>query len=634
MKNTNSHFKPYIASAIGLLMLIVSGCNDVLKEQPRANLTPTSFTTGGGVNSGLTAAYSSFKFYYGPEGGMNTNVWGTDEFTHGQQVTNPPLNVYNNTLNPSNGDILTPWNRGYSAINTCNGVIELGQAATDLTPAQKTALLAEAKYLRAHWYYILVQQFGAVTLDLGSGPLRFNTNPTNLSSRASITEVYDAIVKDLTEAVAELPNAPSATGRVWKASALHLLAKVYLSRGWEFNSVPDFEKAYTTAKELIDNKGTYGVNLVANYADVFREGNEFFGSGNPETLFAVAWIDNLTFNDTTPNGLAGDDGARQNKANFLFRCFYHQNTPGMVRSVAEGRPFVRYKPTPWLLDEAFADKVNDTRYNKSFQTVWRCNSATTLNPKWGPSDAAEGIIPAGKSVGSPKLAVGDTAIFMVPQHLVAKFLPLKDKKPYIMFLPNAVTDQEKYFWRDDPDGSGATVGPSGLNKPASLYDNYNGVNLQNKYYPSLSKYNSTQPRPSTDVTSVRPFIVHRFAETYLIAAEAALMTGRLADAGNYIKVIRTRAGALNTTVDADLATFGIDYILDERARELAGEHMRWSDLARTRKLVDRVKAYNAQGAAAVQDFHRVRPIPQTQIDAAIDPTSENGRYPQNPGYIN
>lgn len=148
-----TYIKSMTLAAAGM-MFIASGCSDILKEEPRGGLTPTYYATGAGVNSGLTSVYSSFKYYYGTEGGMNLSVYGTDEFTHGQQVTNPPLNIYGPTLNAAlndgrGGDLQTPWNRGYAAINTCNGVIERGAAATDLSDAQKTALLAEAKYLRA-----------------------------------------------------------------------------------------------------------------------------------------------------------------------------------------------------------------------------------------------------------------------------------------------------------------------------------------------------------------------------------------------------------------------------------------------------------------------------------------------------
>lgn len=643
-------YKKSFAYAGALLMFAVSGCKDLLEEQPRATLTPSYYATGVGINAGLTSVYSSFKFYYGTEGGMNLSVYGTDEFTHGQQVTNPPLNTYASTLNPAVGDLQTPWNRSYGAINTCNAVIELGAEAPDLSDAQKTALLAEAKYLRAHWYFILVTTFGGVTLDLGSGPLKFNTSPTNVAKREPLADCWAAIIKDLEEASVELPDRPSAQGRVWKGSALHLLAKAYLTRGWSSAAQStDFQKAYDTAKKLIDDRAKYGVALLPNYASVHQEGNEY----NAEVLFQVDWIDNnQTFNNN--NGFAGgEDGLRQNRSNYFFRMLYVTNMPGMIRDAANGRPFVRYKPTDWLMNTAFGDKVNDSRYDKSFQTVWKCNSATTLNPNWTAADVAAGAVTQKNNNGvlipavanQPKLSVGDTAIFMVPNHLVAKFLPWKNRKSYVMFFPEDATSPKSYF--------GAS----------NTYTSYGGYNIQNQYYPSLSKYNATQFRAGSpaggdpNVTSVRPFIVHRFAETYLIAAEAALRLNNLTESADLINVVRTRAAtsagavaAMTANTLTDLTADGIDYILDERTRELAGEQMRWFDLVRTGKLIERVSKFNNKPAMpgtinadgtitgtgqlvpAPQAFHILRPIPQIQIDGAVDPTSDGGKYPQNVGY--
>jgi hypothetical protein len=638
-----------------VLVLLATACKDLLTEQPRSNLTPTYYTTGTGINSGLTSVYSSFKFYYGTEGGMNLSVYGTDEFTHGQQVSNPPLDIYGTTLNASlndgkGGDLQTPWNRAYGAINTCNAIIELGADAPDLSADQKKALLAEAKYLRAHWYFILVTTFGGVTLDLGSGPLKFNTTPTNIAHREPLADCWAAIIKDLEEASAELPDRPSAQGRVWKGSALHLLSKAYLTRGWSAAAqASDFQSAYDAANKLITNKATYGVSLLPDYKSVHAEGNEY----NSEVLFQIDWMDNnQTFNNN--NGFAsGEDGLRQNRSNYFFRMLYVTNMPGMIRDAANGRPFVRYKPTDWLMNTAFGDKINDSRYDKSFQTIWKCNSATTLNPTWTDADVAAGavteknnngiLIPA--VAGQPKLAVGDTAIFMVPNHLVSKFLPWKNKRPYVMFFPNDATSPKAYF------GS------------ANAFTAYAGYNIQNQYYPTLRKYDATQFRAGSpaggdpNVTSVRPFIVHRFAETYLIAAESLLKLNRVSEAADMINVIRTRAAASSANVAAmtantlnDLTTNGVDYILDERTRELAGEQMRWFDLVRTNKLVERVTKYNnrpaspgtinadgtitgtAQAIPAPQPFNMLRPIPQIQLDGAVDPTSGDGKYPQNPNY--
>jgi hypothetical protein len=99
----------------------------------------------------------------------------------------------------------------------------------------------------------------------------------------------------------------------------------------------------------------------------------------------------------------------------------------------------------------------------------------------------------------------------------------------------------------------------------------------------------------------------------------------------YINAIRERAAypsgnaaAMDITVDK----LSLDFILDERSRELCGELVRWLDLARTGKLLERVKLHNTDGKSNIKPFHVLRPIPQTQIDATITGTP----YPQNPGW--
>jgi len=69
-------------------------------------------------------------------------------------------------------------------------------------------------------------------------------------------------------------------------------------------------------------------------------------------------------------------------------------------------------------------------------------------------------------------------------------------------------------------------------------------------------------------------------------------------------------------------------VLDERERELVGEQLRWFDLVRTNKLLERVKAHNPQAAKNIEPRHMLRPLPQDQIDRVSNPQD----FPQNPGY--
>src|SRR5205823_5386509 len=134
-----------------------------------------------------------------------------------------------------------------------------------------------------------------------------------------------------------------------------------------------------------------------------------------------------------------------------------------------------------------------------------------------------------------------------------------------------------------------------------------------------------------------------------MAAEAYFYLGNTAQARDYINVVRSRAAAAGRTTQMEItsAQVNLNFILDERARELCGEFTRWYDLKRTGQLLLRVRNtayspvlvtraansgvtaggnYGSNAAANIKDFHVLRPIPQTEIDRT------SGKITQNPGY--
>jgi len=120
---------------------------------------------------------------------------------------------------------------------------------------------------------------------------------------------------------------------------------------------------------------------------------------------------------------------------------------------------------------------------------------------------------------------------------------------------------------------------------------------------------------------------------YLIKAEAELGSGSASAALSTLNQLRAKRA--KTGMDNSLkGTVDINTILEERAIELCGEQQRWFDLKRTKTLVDRVKKYNAQGAASIKEFHYYRPIPQAQLDAITNLVSAPGGegFWQNTGY--
>jgi len=142
-------------------------------------------------------------------------------------------------------------------------------------------------------------------------------------------------------------------------------------------------------------------------------------------------------------------------------------------------------------------------------------------------------------------------------------------------------------------------------------------------YPWYRKIEGIKSGGASSGNNYNEFIKIRLSETYLLRAEAYLMSGNKQKAADDINILRNRAHAVPVTSDK----VDIDYILDERARELFIEERRLRTLIRMGKLVERVKKYNFQEAPYIKDYHALWPIPQSAIDANM-----GAKLIQNPGY--
>jgi hypothetical protein len=587
--------------ALAALALVSTGCKKVLDSEYRSDIGPEYFSTPEGLQSGVSASYSISRFFWGSEGFAGSAVAGTDEVVRGGDGGNE---FHQYIINPQNGSIQGIWDNSYIAINNVNGVLELGpNAAMDAN--RKAALLAEAKFLRGFYYFLLVQNFGDVPLNL-----TFNTVPTTVAKRTPVKEVYNAIIKDLTEASQELSDKPlslPSKGRASKSAALHLLAKVYLTKGWNVNAregdgKSDFDNAYATAEKLINNKALYGVDLEQDFADVHRPGNEY----GKESIFVIDRNMDAAYSESGYNNTTAVDGNRENRSNHYWVSFYtlardvNAGIPGapvsnaqlVTRDVNYGRPFRRFRPTQYTYN-TFNNRESDSRYDKSFQKVWIYNRPTSGSVGQDPNTNPINVTTSRGTL----IRNVDTAIYMPGREVtVAERLALK----------------------------GVIVAPS-------QYDA--------EWFPSLLKHLDPTRMHYND-PSDRPIILFRLADTYLLAAEAAFKGGRSAEAAAMINVVRKRAAyrTSNTPAQNDAAVaamtisagdVNIDFILDERTRELYGEYNRWYDLVRTQSLIRRVQLYNPVAGPLIKDFHVLRPIPSaTQLDLLTN----KAEFPQNPGY--
>ncbi len=531
-------------------LLAVSSCKKLLNEELVSNVNSQYLNTKAGFEDGVKATYSSLRNFYATERGMSLTVFGTDSYTHGSDGSWKFVNDYTAQLDARTGLITEIWNEFYKAINTANAVIGRADNVAGLDPLLKDKRVGEVRFLRAQYYFILVQMFGPVHLTLEE-----NTTATSTASRAPIADIYKAIIADLEFAVANLEPDIKKTdwGRATKAAAEHLLARVYLTKATSSaKESGDYDKAAEYAKNVINN---YNFKLLPDYSSVFLQGS---GEVNDEVIFSVQYTSDPLTNSTGNNA-------------HVFFLMEYDVQPGMQRDVANGRPFKRFKPTDYTL--GLWDRSIDSRYAKNFKSVFYCNKPGTYTIN-------------GKSV---TLASGDTAIWL----------------PGVE-LPQSVIDSKNY----------QVITPSKYTL---------------KLYPSLTKFLDPLRPDKTTFEGSRDFLAFRLAETYLIAAEASMYMGKLPEAAGYVNAVRERAAwpGMVQQMDITPADLSIDFILDERARELLGEQFRWFDLVRTGKLVDRVKMYNADAAPNIMDYHALRPIPQSQIDLTDGGASS---FPQNPGY--
>lgn len=625
-------------------MLIGNSCSDLLQEKPQSNIVPSAFSTPTGLLGGIAGVYNDIRSAWGTEGFSVAQMAGTDEYLEGAGSNSyHRLFTYNGI---TGGDFSGGFNF-YTDINALNGILELGPSTQGLDATTLKAYLGQAQFLRAYLYFYLVQAYGNIPLHT-----TFITTPSQADAPASANDIYTVIVQDLINAIANLPNTPTAPflGKAATVPAAKwLLAKVYLTRGWLNSDNNDFSLAYSTAKDLIDNKGTYGLDLWQDYADAFKPANDY----GKETIFVSDHSNDPKYGYYTPGGQQAGGGAINvtpwlGLANLVSNVGVNShldatkivadaasisplyNPKGFVsssplllnRDLQFGRPYGRIRPNiSYLLNQGFADRKNDSRYDKTFQTVWLENASSS----GGGNSVFTGVYSGNGVTGTRgMLQCGvDTAVWF-PDYEVPGAPQAFGPRPF----------------------KGIIVTPS---------MQYGNVYPYMKKWADPSRVNQNDP-------STRPVVIARFSDVYLIAAEAAFKLNQLQNAADMLNVVRQRAayrsgapyapgGAFGTTTPATMVgdpypagvnyasavaaqtiTLGqvtLDFILDERTREFYGECTRWLDLVRTQSLLSRVTAWNpVQAGTNIQSFHVLRPIPLDEINyVTVGP-----KYPQNIGY--
>ena len=569
------NFKKSIAIFATIVLMFGSqSCKDVLDEEVISQIGNDYINTPKGFNDAVNAAYSSLRAYYGTQQGLTMTEYGTDIYATGADGGYKGFHFYDTQLNPSVDWLASVWDELYRGINTCNAVIDRSKAVVGVSDAVKASRVAEVKFLRGLYYFILFQQYGPVDLRLTETLI-----PTKVTSRVTDKAMFDAIIADLEAALPalEAKKASNDYGRATKPACEHLLGYVYLTRNnTASKGSDDLNKAITYLSDVIN--GGYGFSLLPDFASVFDENNQV----NNEVVFACQY----TTDPATNTPVIDNNGNTGGNNLHLFFGMQYDVQAAMKRDVFYGRPFKRLRPTKYLIETAFADKTNDSRFKKSFRDTWLCNNPATITSF---------ALDASKAGQTITFKTGDTTMFISPVE-----------------IPVAERALRKY----------QVIVPS-LSSATGFYNE--------AIFFTLQKFFDTKRPDLTYTHGSRDYFIFRLADTYLLLAEAQLLAGKRPEALANINKVRERAAfagktAAMTITDAQLS---MDFIMEERARELAGEQIRWMDLKRWGKLVERVKLYNPQAAPFIKDVHNVRPIPQAQIDR-----TEGGSksFAQNPGY--
>lgn len=538
--------------------ILFTGCNDFLSETNKSNPDAATFyKTPSGYESLINACYSTLRNVYG-DANVEMYVAGTDLFKIGRAgLISQGLGNYQ-SLTPADNTVKSFYSTLYQSIKVCNDAIYYGT-----TFNHNAAKIAEVRFLRAFYFFHLVQQFGDVALSTD-----IITTPVTNYPRTSANKVYSFIIDEMKAALENLPATNA--NRVNKRVVNHYLSLVYLTRGYEsFGTAADFQLSVDFATAAIASQA---LSLPFDgKTGIFFPGNE----KNAEIIFSVQYSPTSLQSVTTANPQAS---------------FYGAYLGGSDGATGDGMPYMntRMKPTMRLYNLLSVD-ASDTRFAGTFM------------------QELYGVV-----------ATGKCSYYSYFKKIDA----LKDQEVLMYYPRPGATQADVDAWKaiSPTKRSAATIKWPGT-------DNWQKNDLD-KEYPCIKKF-SDPDAPFNTQASRRDIFIARLAETYLIRAEAYIKLGnKQTDAKNDINVVRTRASAPAITE----ANATIDYILDERAREFAGEYNRWYDLKRTGKLVSYVVANNpdvpneANMKGTDGQFKVLRPIPQDAIGL------NTATITQNPGY--
>ncbi len=629
---------------IAILALVITGCKKTFLDEfnPSNRTTDNYYTTVTGYETLVTSCYPLLRdiaqvripTLNGTDMFSSYDWFGTIAFPSQTSQAGSPYDSYDIGLNSSLGELQNLWDLLYREINRCNAAIERAPAVVNITDAVKNSRVGEAKFLRSLSLFWAVQQWGDVPM-----PLKETMDASLTVVRVPSKVIYAQIITDLNDAIAKLPTTQAAAGRVTKSAAKFLLARVYLTRGWNFNgalggTATDFNSALALCDDLIAS-GLHPMETDWNKLWPIHNKNPkketataassvAAANASKEVIFAIQYANAAAYNGdanlSTSNGTIGND---------LHTRF--SGGPNEVAQEARTGTYNRWLPAHSVTWGAYRlfDPVMDIRYEGTFNSVSYASLTGSV------SFANNKPYPQALTL---KYVANDTTAIVLPWNA-----DMSDVKKLGVNIPGgtkkySVQNVVNLFWLGKTTATQQITDPLGWDGPMFWKFWQPGITYGDGY----STFNDP---------------LFRSAELYLMAAEAIVKGAKGAKLGTadvYYNIVLDRALASNkgkspmratnpgnvkdpltniTSYRATPATINIDMILDEYGREFLGEgNERWYQLKRTGKLLERASKFNGWtawgrgGAQQIAAKHYLRPIPQGMLD------NSSPRIEQNPGY--
>lgn len=507
-----------VAAGSGLCML--TSCDDKFLEEDLITQKSTdTYKTQDGLDELVTGAYQKLKFKFNYIWAIECYNMGVDEFTSGANNMTG-WNAYSTSLNATETGANQPmWDNMYGLVEPANILIQNIPLYYSQKSSNYNTRLGEAYFLRAYAYFELVKQFGGVPLKLVP-----STGVETHFKRNSLEECYKQIIDDFEKSYELLPETASQPGRITKSAAAHFLAKAHLFRASELYN--DWNSSYKEAD--LDDVIKYGKEVIAAHPlcnDFVQLWDYQKANGDNEKVSEVVLAAQFS-NDKATWGRYG------NQMHLYYPSVY-QNLAGCIRDISGDREFCYVSATEYSM-QVF-DRVNDSRFWKSFITTYNCNS-TSGAPTYTAEDAA--YLPEGKNVGDKRFVAKEIGVkYIVNNPGDTRFTDENGKKSDLGVLKDGKLEPQHTFIRYYK-GEKFSWNISKDNTTGNYYNLMPAINRS----VALSKFRDGYRDSYNSQFGTRDAIIARSADDVLMVAEAYARKKDYNNAITYLNMVRDRAG--------------------------------------------------------------------------------------------